>query len=286
VGEATGKALLSRKHKVLFLDIDKAKLDKLNYEHYHLACDAREYCYTRSYDVVMFCINTPTLENGSQNLSFIGAALESFAQKYKFRNLPVIVIRSTVLPGTTRKQFIPILEKASKKQAGKDFGVCVMPEFLRAKSALKDAFHPWSIVVGSLDEYSNEILEDLYGGVAPVTTTSLSLEEAEFIKYICNLFNATKISFSNEMWMIAKRLGIDANKALRVARWSAEGYWRAEYGIEGGYPWGGDCLPKDSAAMLAFALKNGVRMPQLEATIQVNKRESFQTSGQSKERMK
>jgi len=175
-----------------------------------------------------------------------------------------------VPPGTTENVLIPILEKHSGKKAGKDFGVCMNPEYLREVSNEEDFKNPWIITIGELDRRSGEMLEEICNhSSCPIV--HVSLKEAEIQKYAHNLFNACKISFFNEMRIVCEAVNVDADKVFELVAKSAEASWNQKYGIRDFGPYGGSCLPKDTTAFSAWAkeeLENP--MPLLKAIIKVN----------------
>ena len=145
----------------------------------------------------------------------------------------------------------------------------MQPEFLRNASAEQDFANPRIIVIGEFDKRSGDILENIYQEFSSQIVRT-DIKTAEFMKYVHNCFNATKISFSNEMWRLGQKLGVDANLALQLASSSAEGYWNPKYGVRGGAPYGGACLPKDVKSFLTFAMNVNVDMPLLSAVLRVN----------------
>jgi UDPglucose 6-dehydrogenase len=153
---------------------------------------------------------------------------------------------------------------------GKDFGIAMNPEFLREVNAEKDFANPWIVVIGSNDAHTAQVLEKLYLPFnAPII--HMSIKEAEMMKYVHNIYNANKISFFNEMRMIAEKSGIDADKLFNTVIQSAEASWNKEYGIKNFGPYGGSCLPKDTRAFLSWTNENLKRkMPLLHAVIKVN----------------
>jgi UDPglucose 6-dehydrogenase len=183
-----------------------------------------------------------------------------------------VVVRSTVPPGTTEDIVIPTLESESGRFAGEDFGVCMNPEFLRAATAPEDFMHPRVIVIGALDDRSERALRAIYDSWPAVPIVATSLRTAEAAKYVANLFSATKISFFNEMLRILTAVGVDTAAAFEGAVLGGTGFWDQRYGTRCGAPYGGACLPKDTAAFLGFAeeLGFGRLMPILRATIQIN----------------
>ena len=182
----------------------------------------------------------------------------------------LIVIRSTVPPGTTRGLLLPLIEKYSGLKVGEDFGLCMQPEFLRTVRAEEDFLHPRATIIGQYDNQSGDSLEEIYS-LFEGEKIRVDLDMAEFMKFIHNCFNATKISFSNEMWQVGQNLGLDANLALRLAAKTAEGLWNPNYGLIGGQPYGGHCLPKDTEGFEQFAQRNNAVTPLLSAVVRVNR---------------
>jgi UDPglucose 6-dehydrogenase len=270
VGTATGKGLIRKGHHVTFIDINDKVVERLRGENHRAFLPEEVYGSQRA-DAIMICISTPPDENGAVDLSYIIGSMEGVARLLKGQTRwPVVVIRSTVPPTTTEQILIPLLEQHSGMVAGEDFGVCMNPEFLRAVSSTQDFDSPWVTVIGELNKRSGDVLERLYRSFGG-KLVRVSLSEAEFIKYGNNLRNALIISFNNEMWLLARKIGIaDPNNALAVVTDSAESAWNPKYGSKGGYPYGGSCLAKDTNALLNFATQNGMAMLLLGAVIQVN----------------
>jgi UDPglucose 6-dehydrogenase len=181
-----------------------------------------------------------------------------------------VVVRSTVPPTTTEQRITPILERASGKRAGLDFGVAMNPEFLRQVSSEQDFARPWVTVLGTNDRRTAEILDALYApfGALIVRCTPT---EAEMIKYVNNIYNAVKISYFNEVHAICERLEIDSNLVGAAVARTAESMWNPLYGTRGGVPYGGACLPKDTVAFLQFVHDLGMQHLMLEAAIDVNR---------------
>jgi len=268
VGQATGKGFVKKGHSVAFVDINRRVVSKLRREGY--------YAYLPNEvnriiaDVTMFTVSTPSNHDGSVNLDYLTTAVVNNADWLRKRSsgYHLIVMRSTVPPRTTRKMAL-LLARKSGLSLGSDIGVCMQPEFLRAKSSEEDFLHPWATVIGELDSRSGDTLEELYKGWSD-SIYRTDLETAEFIKYVHNCYNALKISFSNEMWLLGKHIDIDANKALHLASKTAEGSWNTDYGTIGGRPYDGACLPKDVKGFLSYAQKFGINLPLLSAVDFVN----------------
>lgn len=271
VGQATFFGLTAKGHKGTFCDINPEILDQL-------ASNGHSVCLPGSLDQVagveafFLTVSTPTVD-GRIQLGFLEAAVANLGEVLKNNtSYPIVVVRSTVPPGTTRELLIPLLEKHSGKKAGEGFGVCMNPEYLRENSNKEDFQHPWLVTIGSLDVKSGQVLADIYGPQeqkCPIF--HLSLEEAEIQKYIHNLYNASKISFFNEKRRVCEKMGIDADVVFPIVMVSAEAQWNPQYGIRDFGPFGGSCLPKDTSAFLAWAKDRlGLSLPLLKAVIKVN----------------
>ena len=156
--------------------------------------------------------------------------------------------------------------------AGEGFALASNPEFLRAVSAAEDFKNPWMTVIASRDPQTVERLRALLSPFGGDMRTFSNPAEAEFVKCAHNIFNAAKISFWNEMWLVAREIGLDLDPIAATVAKSAEGSINPQYGIRGGAPYGGVCLPKDTCGFLGFAGTIGVDMPLLRAVVEVNDR--------------
>ena len=217
---------------------------------------------------VFICAGTPSKKDGSIDLRQIIIATRNVGRSLaKKDEYCVVVVKSTVVPGTTRSRIIPLLEKMSKKKAGVDFGVCMNPEFLREGSAVKDLLFPrdQGIVIGQFDEKSGDSLLELYrGSEAEILRTTL--DSAEMVKYARNAYLSKDISFANEMANICQQLDVDyldVKKGLemdsRIGRF-----------LNAGIGFGGSCFPKDIRALVSKAKEAGIEPAILEATLRVN----------------
>jgi nucleotide sugar dehydrogenase len=264
VGQATGMGLSEKGNSVLFHDINRRKLLKLNERGYETTTDIVK-AVTRS-EVLFICVPTPTI-NRKIDLSIIQDCTESIgtilgeARKYK-----VVAFRSTIPPETTRTKLIPCLESCSNLKVGEDFGVCMNPEFLREKTPLTDFLHPHRIIIGEFDKQSGDILNNLYTAFkCPIIRTNL--DTAEMIKYTSNLFLAAKISFFNEIYQVCKKLNINSNIVGEAVALDPR---IGRYGVFGGKPFDGMCLPKDLTAFLDFADSKGLDLKLLQAVEAIN----------------
>lgn len=270
VGKAAGKGFINLGHDVTFVDINTILIESLSKEGLE-TCNINDFC-SNNKDIYVISVLTPTI-NDHLDFRFIDSAIANLGRVLKNNsNWPLVVIRSTVPPGTVEERFVPILEKYSEKKAGKDFGIAMNPEFLREISAEKDFMHPWIIIIGSNEPKVAQILEELYKPFnAPIV--HMTIKEAEMAKYVHNIYNANKISFFNEMRLIAESIGVDADKVFNTVVESAEASWNKQYGIRNFGPFDGSCLPKDTMAFLNWSNeKVKKKMHLLHAIIKVNER--------------
>lgn len=215
------------------------------------------------------CVGTPSQPNGNLDLTHIrrtceqiGAALKHKAARH------TVVIRSTILPGTTHKVIIPTLEEFSGKTAGVDFGLCHNPEFLREGSAVKDFDAPPKTVIGELDKCSGDVLAALYARLqAPMVRTSL--ETSEMVKYVDNCWHALKIGFANEVGNFSKAMGVDSHDVMNIFCLDTKLNISATY-LKPGFAFGGSCLPKDLRALTYQARLHDLELPILASILPSN----------------
>jgi len=220
-------------------------------------------------DLSMICVGTPSKSNGDLQLNYIkdvcrqiGAAMAHKKARH------TVVVRSTVLPGTVNNVVIPILEEFSGKKAGVDFGVAMNPEFLRESTAIRDYSSPQMTVIGEIDQASGDILAELYADIdAPVIRKTI--EVAEMIKYTCNVWHATKVTFANEIGIIAKALGVDGRDVMDVVCQDNK-LNLSRYYMRPGFAFGGSCLPKDVRALMYRASQLDVSSPLIDSLMQSN----------------
>jgi UDPglucose 6-dehydrogenase len=248
VGQATGMGLARYGHDVLFNDIDPKKLLDLKNDGYKITRSVFDaVCHS---DIVFVCVPTPT-QNGQIDLSFIKSITVDLAKALKqAKKYTVLVFKSTILPQTTRTIILPKLEEISGLKAGKDFGVCMNPEFLRELTPLEDFLNPSRIVIGEFDKKSGDILERLYSGFK-CQVVRTDLDTAEMIKYVSNLFLASKISFFNEFYMSCSKLRINPTIVFEAASLDSR---IGKYGIYGGKPFGGMCFTKELSSKILGAV--------------------------------
>jgi GDP-mannose 6-dehydrogenase len=224
----------------------------------------------RDTDISFVCVGTPSRENGSLDLGYvvrvceeIGAALRDKPDRH------IVVVRSTILPGSTEEAVIPALERASGLEAGQDFGVCMNPEFLREASSLKDFYDPPFTVIGTDDEGAGRRIAALYEGIdAPLHV--VPFRAAEMVKYASNAFHGLKVSFANEIGNIAKALDLDSHLVMDIFTQDTK-LNISPYYLRPGFAFGGSCLPKDLRAITHRARQLDVPTPVLDATLESNR---------------
>jgi len=215
------------------------------------------------------CVGTPSQANGNLDLRYIRRICEQIGQALKDKAARhVVVVRSTILPGTMHNIVIPILEESSGKKAGADFGVCHNPEFLREGSAVKDFNSPPKTVIGELDQASGDMLAALYQKIdAPLIRTDL--ETAEMIKYVDNSWHALKIGFANEIGNLCKSFTIDAHKVMEIFCRDEKLNISPAY-LQPGFAFGGSCLPKDLRALAYQAKMHDLELPIITSILPSN----------------
>ncbi|MEM1658455.1 MAG: nucleotide sugar dehydrogenase [Candidatus Jordarchaeales archaeon] len=280
VGRATGIGLQMYGYEVIFYDVNPEKTAELEKQGFKVARSVKE--AVRWSDISFVCVQTPYVDS-RVDLSYLKSAIMSIGESLDGENYHVVAVRSTVPPFTTRNIVVPLLQECSGLRVGKDFGVCFNPEFLREASALQDFLNPARVVIGEVDKRAGDVLEEVYKPFkAPIIRTNP--ETAEVIKYVANTFLATKISFFNEVYLLCAKLGLDPNL---VAETVALDPRIGKYGIYGGRPFGGSCLPKDLKTFIQFFRENGVEPTLLSAVLAVNeKMEEIQKRREMSERDK
>lgn len=223
-------------------------------------------------DVSLVCVGTPSNQNGSLDLRYVTRVCEEIGTALKDKGeRHVVVMRSTMLPGTIERVVTPTLEKYSEKHAGKDFGVCINPEFLREGTSLKDFYAPPFTLIGADDEDTAATVRQLYSRIdAPVFVTTV--KTAEMVKYACNCFHALKVGFANEIGNICKALGVDSHEVMEIFCQDTK-LNLSPYYLKPGFAFGGSCLPKDLRAINYKARQVDVEAPILSSILPSNRQQ-------------
>jgi len=287
VGTVSAACLARDGHEVIGVDVNQQKIDTINAARstvieprlHDLVSDAVRSGQLHATDngcdailnsdLSLICVGTPSNSNGSLKLDYaetvcseIGAAL---AKRTEYH---VVAVRSTVLPDTVEGRLVPLIEQASGKRAGKDFGVCMNPEFLREGTAIADYDQPSQIVIGQLDARSGDMVEAVYDRIdAPRVRTSI--RTAEMVKYVNNSFHALKVVFANEIGNLCKAHDIDGQKVMDIFCQDRQLNISATY-LRPGFAFGGSCLPKDLRALVYNARERDVDVPILSSILQSN----------------
>jgi GDP-mannose 6-dehydrogenase len=288
VGCVSAACFAKEGHQVIGVDVNPTKVDIMNQgntpiiepgigelmkdvvEAGRLSATIDSSAAVNDSEISLVCVGTPSNANGSLDLRYvtrvceeIGAALKPQEKRH------IVVIRSTMLPGTIQSVVVPTLEKSSGKKAGKDFGVCINPEFLREGTSLKDFYAPPFTLIGADDAVTADTVRRLYVNVdAPVFVTSV--KTAEMVKYVCNCFHALKVGFANEVGNICKAVGVDSHEVMEIFCKDTK-LNLSPYYLKPGFAFGGSCLPKDLRAINYKAKELDVEVPLLSAILPSNK---------------
>ncbi len=304
VGLVSGVCLAEKGHKVVCVDVDQAKVERINrsippiYEkgleellkknlNINLKASSDLNKSVMETDVSLIAVGTP-FDGNKIDLSYIEEVSRQIGKVLKEKTTyHLIVVKSTVIPGTTDDVVLPILEEVSGKKAGLDFGVGMNPEFLREGEAIQDFMFPDRIVLGGMDEKSIDVLEELYSFFDDIDKLRTNNKTAEMIKYTSNSLLASMISFSNEIGNLCASIGdvdvvevmqgVHLDKRLSPIRPDGERIVPSftTY-LEAGCGFGGSCFPKDLSALCAYGKKMGESMQLLDAVLKINKEQPRQ----------
>jgi len=287
VGSVSAACFASMGHKVIGVDVSRAKVEMMDSGRSpivearvaDLIAEANKACRLHATtdatqavldsDVSFVCVGTPSLRNGKLDLSHIEHVAHQIGAAIRQKKSPhVFVLRSTVLPGTTETVALPILEKESGKQCGRDFSVCYNPEFMREGSAVADFLAPPYTILGARDLGHLAPLRELYKSV-PGTVYETSIVVAEMVKYFSNCYHALKVGFANEMGTLCKYLGVDAQTVTKIFTSDNKLNISPAY-LSPGFAFGGSCLPKDLRAITYKAKELDLKLPLLESLMPSN----------------
>ncbi|WP_437880541.1 nucleotide sugar dehydrogenase [Pseudomonas sp. LRF_L74] len=287
VGAVCAGCLSARGHQIVGVDISRLKIDLISQGKSPIVEPGLEELLQKGIasgnlrgtldvrdaildtDISFLAPPTPSKRNGDLDVSYIEEVCQQIARILPEKSTRhTIVVRSTVLPGTLRGVVIPTLEKYSGLKAGKDFGVAVNPEFLRESTAIKDYDFPAMTVIGELDKTSGDLLEEIYRELdAPIIRKSV--EVAEMIKYTCNVWHATKVTFANEIGNISRAVGVDGREVMDVICQDHK-LNLSKYYMKPGFAFGGSCLPKDVRALSYRAGSLDVDSPLISSLMRSN----------------
>ena len=233
-----------------------------------------DYAAVRDTDVTFLCLPTPQNDDGSIDLSIMEAGASQLGETLAVKDdWHTVVVKSTVVPGSTADTITPVLERESGKTAGEDFGVGMNPEFLREGTAVHDFLNPDKLVLGADDDRALDDMRSVFDPLveaadAPVVETDT--RTAEMIKYANNGFLAAKISLINDIGNICKELGVDAYEVADAIGLDDR---ISEQFLQSGVGWGGSCFPKDVATIISAAEEIGYEPAVLNAAVEVNDRQ-------------
>jgi GDP-mannose 6-dehydrogenase len=278
VGAVSGACLAELGHTVIGVDVDPFKVETINKGESPIVEEliaeltkdmvaAGRFRGTTNVEVAvlatemsLICVGTPSTEAGGLDTTYVQRVSEQIgAAIAKKSTYHLVIVRSTVLPGTVHDVVAPALIKHSSKEIGVDFGVCFHPEFLREGTSVKDFREPPKIVIGADDARSADKLAELYKGfTAPIFKTSI--RAAEMVKYADNCFHALKVVFGNEVGTLCKGLDIDSHEVMRIFCHDTKLNISPSY-LMPGFAYGGSCLPKDLRALNHLARTKHVDLP-------------------------
>jgi GDP-mannose 6-dehydrogenase len=290
VGSVSGACLAQLGHRVIGVDANMSKVSMINQglppvietglsELLAAVTESGAFIATESWhdavvgsDVALVCVGTPSSSNGSLSIDLVKRVSEQIGAALAERDgYFVVAIRSTVLPGTVEEIVVPTLESRSGKTAGRDFGVCMVPEFLREGTSVRDFFHPPRTLIGELDSRSGEAVAALFDGIdSPLIRTSIRV--AESLKYADNAFHALKVTFANEIGNICKAAGCDSHEVMKIFCMDNK-LNLSPYYLKPGFAFGGSCLPKDLRALTYYARNLDVSTPLLDSILVSNRKQ-------------
>lgn len=287
VGAVTSVCFANMGYNVIGVDLDEVKVKQMNagtapikeaslnknltlalkFNKFRATIEAEEAIQNSDISLVSVC--TPSHNNGSCNITYLMDVSESIGKALKNKNTYHLVIyRSTIPPGTTQEILTPIIEKASGKKHGVDFGVCFNPEFLRESTAIKDFYESAKTVIGSDDKKAAQIAASLYENVDGEVFTCKT-EVAEFLKYTDNTWHALKVSFANEIGRLCKAANVDSHEVMNIFCSDTKLNISKKY-LSPGTAFGGSCLPKDVRAIQNLADYFDLDLPIINNIIKSN----------------
>ena len=290
VGTVTAAGLASQGHQVCGVDVDAVKVDQIRdgqspvvepginellataVQRGDLTATTDPVVALDGADVSLLCVGTPSMSQGGTNLAYLRRALDDIRQALAVATPPesgfhAVVVRSTVPPGTG-DELVSTTFASIEPTLGWTVGTAMCPEFLREGSGVADFFNPPFVVLGTADQRVTELLTEMFSFLDRKIRL-VDVRSAEALKYACNAFHATKVSFANEMARIFRMFGVDSREVMRVFSEDTVLNISPAY-LMPGFAYGGSCLPKDLRALLDMARVNALDVPLLSGTAQTN----------------
>jgi GDP-mannose 6-dehydrogenase len=287
VGTVTAACLAHKGHNVIGVDLSLTKVEAMQAGRNPIveprvgelisesrtagrlqATSDSEYAVLNS-ELSFLCVGTPSLRNGKLDLGHIEPVCREIGKILKRKKrFHLVVLRSTVLPGTAESLVIPALENSSGDKMGQGFGVCVNPEFMREGTAVSDFLEPSITIIGAADARHSAVLREIYQW-APGRIFETSFRSAEMVKYVCNAWHAVKVSFANEVGTLAKQMGVDTEAVTEI--FTADGKLNiSPTYLKPGFAFGGSCLPKDVRAINYRAKELDLNLPLFQSILASN----------------
>jgi len=301
VGLSLTSVLASKGYNVVGIDVDKKKCEKISngispFFEPDLENTLKnglkkgleithKFTAIKNCDLIFVTVGTPQNDTGAIDLSIIKKAITSIGENLKEnKKRQTILIKSTVIPGTMKSVILPILEKKSKKKAGRDFGLISNPEFLQESTAIRDTKYPHAVVLGGYETTFMKKVKSFFVKLHPNTSIIITNHQtAEMIKYANNSFLATKISFINQLSNICQNIpGANVDDIAKTIGLDPR---IGKLFLNAGPGYGGSCLPKDMKALINFATTTGVNPTLLNAVEEVNSKQLNQIINISKQRL-
>jgi GDP-mannose 6-dehydrogenase len=289
VGAVTGACFAELGHTVIGVDVNPGKVDMINagqspivesglqeriqtaVAHGRMRATVDPADAIGNSEVSLICVGTPSAPSGALSLDAVDAVIAEIGHVLRAKKDPhTLVVRSTVVPGTTEDRIAPALAEACGRRVGDGLELCFNPEFLREGVAVKDFYKPPFTITGSMTETGYAVVEGIYRGVES-KCYRVSCRLAESVKYLSNCFHALKITFANEVGAVLKSIGVDGREAMQIFCDDRTLNISPAY-LRPGFAFGGSCLPKDLRALLYLARSRDVDVPMLAQLLNSNER--------------
>ena len=287
VGAVTAACFAKNGNRVVGVDVNPRKVEMLESGHapvlepgldelieegrkaYQLYATTDTSLAVNQSEMSFICVGTPSQRNGRLDLRNVENCCRQIGQALRAKQqFHMVIIRSTVLPGTAKCLAIPTIEAASGKRAGTDFAILVNPEFTREGCAVADFMNPSMTVLGAEEPAHLAALREIYSGISGHVFET-TLQVAEMVKYVCNAFHALKVDFANEIGALCAQTNVDASAVTKIFTSDTRLNISPAY-LTPGFAFGGSCLPKDVRALVCCANQHGLDLPLLRAVLPSN----------------